>query len=334
MAASRSVSRLLCAALVLSVACAAESSETAQDSFAPRAQEAASAGSDARTNAVIADAYAALTAGEHARVGEIIRAVDARVAAAPDDGRASFYAGTMRLWRMIESGAAVTGITGADPTDPILALGRLERARALLPDDFRATGFLGVIQVSVGRVLASKAQMDAGFATLDRAIEQDPAYGYFLRASATMGFPRSDPRSEITLQDLVKLAEVCRYPVGDDEVAHRYPSDAEAEEVSRSRVCLNDGMVPHVWEGVFVAFGDTALRSGWSAARARALYRSARTAPNYETWPFAEQLDARIASADERAALYADTNAANDPLVWGNTRYNCVGCHQTATNTR
>jgi hypothetical protein len=44
-------------------------------------------------------------------------------------------------------------------------------------------------------------------------------------------------------------------------------------------------------------------------------------------WLFPDELEARIASAEERAALYADEDPDNDPPTWMAERKLCVGCH-------
>ena len=40
------------------------------------------------------------------------------------------------------------------------------------------------------------------------------------------------------------------------------------------------------------------------------------------------RLQERIATVDQRAALYADSDAANDPPMLPQTTYQCVLCHQ------
>jgi hypothetical protein len=106
---------------------------------------------------------------------------------------------------------------------------------------------------------------------------------------------------------------------------YQYPTDKRTD---RSRICANEGIVPHSWEGYFANFGDIALKSGLGAERARAIYRSAQTSPTYATWPFKEVLEKRIADADKAAAAYADADPLNNPTVWALDGNICLGCHQ------
>lgn len=70
---------------------------------------------------------------------------------------------------------------------------------------------------------------------------------------------------------------------------------------------------------MLVKSGDLAL--------GRRLYEAAKLSPTYDRWLFAEQLEARIAGAEARAALYLDDDESNDPLTWMQGRDLCVGCH-------
>jgi hypothetical protein len=87
-------------------------------------------------------------------------------------------------------------------------------------------------------------------------------------------------------------------------------------------------MVPHVWEGFLLNYGDLLLKAGKGAKEAKGMYESAKLAPRFDKWPFASALQDRIDHADERAALYADSDASNDPKIWMNDGHICTGCHQ------
>jgi len=179
------------------------------------------------------------------------------------------------------------------------------RAQELMPDDFRVPGFFGLAQLSIGTLTGDEASTQRGLRTLDRAIALYPAYGYFLRATATSGRAKDDRLFATTLGDMERMAEACLLQKGSDQVAYLYPDASDA--VPHPRVCSNAGIVPHVWEGTFISFGDMALRSGAAAARVRALYRTAQVSPVYATWPFAPMLEQRIQDVETNAALYADT---------------------------
>lgn len=261
----------------------------------------------------LTDAYAALTRGDRSSLPSIVAAIDAQSAANPDDRYAVFYAGVFRLWGLAEGGD-ITGAPGV--------IDNLERAHELLPDDFRVTGFYGMSQVMFGSLTDPQA-LDTGLEVLALAVKQQSAYGHFLRATAVSGFPADDPNFKIALTDLLGFGQDCVMP--DSEGIYHYPTN---DEPSRSRVCNDESIVPHVWEGYFLTAGDIALKTGWDATKASALYRSVQTSPHYETWPFKAVLEQRIADAEANAAAYADGNPLNDPATWVLSGNICVGCHQ------
>jgi hypothetical protein len=262
----------------------------------------------------LTDAYAVLTRGDRTSVASVVAAIDAQMVANPDDKYAVFYAGAFRLWQLAET----LNITAAPGV-----LDNLQRAHALLPDDFRVTGFYGVSQVLVG-TLSDPQGVDAGLQTLALGVQQHPTYNHFLRATALSFLSASDPAFPTALSDMQGFGPDCDLTIDSDGTYH-YPMNPVA---GRTRVCTNDGIVPHLWEGYFITFGDIALKSGWDAKRARAIYRSAQTAPTYQAWPFKQELEQRIIDADMNAAAYADGNPLNDPTVWALSGSICVGCHQ------
>ena len=74
-------------------------------------------------------------------------------------------------------------------------------------------------------------------------------------------------------------------------------------------------------------YGDVLVKSG-DPILGRQLYETAKQSPTFDAWPFAGELEARITSADERAALYLDDDRQNDPPTWmEGTGSLCVGCH-------
>jgi hypothetical protein len=262
----------------------------------------------------LSDAYAALTRGDRSNIGSVIAAIDQQSAAQPDNAYAVFYAGAFRLWGLSEL---------TDPTTAPGVLDNLERAHAMLPSDFRVTGFYGMSQVVVGGLGDAQLQQD-GLQTLAKAVEQESTYGHFLRATAVSTLDPSDPLFQMALSDMQAMGPDCKVQI-DANGTYHYPTDMQTV---RSRICTNDGIVPHAWEGYFASFGDIALKSGMDAEHARAIYRSAQTAPTYGEWPFKQVLEQRIADAEQAAAAYADANPLNDPTVWALSGNICVGCHQ------
>jgi len=109
---------------------------------------------------------------------------------------------------------------------------------------------------------------------------------------------------------------------GETDLRITYPSAASSPQST----CWNSGKVDHVWEGIFLIYGDVLVKSG-DPSLGKQLYETAKQSPTFDTWPFADELEARIAGAEQRAALYQDADRTNDPPTWMEQRNLCVGCH-------
>jgi hypothetical protein len=271
---------------------------------------------------VVPRAYAALTAGDISLLPQLMADLDAAVTQNPEDGRAHFFAGTMRLWKLGEDADDLSVAEMAPFAVPMIE--RLGKAHELLPGDPRVPAFRGLGEVRVGLLLGNEGLVAQGRTHLEEAIERLPAYGYFLRVSALNGAPAGSANYATVVSDMLSVVEHCAY---ETDASGRYeylegPLDAQR------RVCNNAGIVPHVWEGLFITFGDVVLKAGWEPERARVIYESAKSSPTYEEWPFTAELEQRIEQAELRAALYADADASNDPPVWTDDGHVCVGCHQ------
>jgi hypothetical protein len=271
----------------------------------------------------MASAYAALTAGDLKKISEAIRNVDARFTAAPDDGHAAFYGLLMRTWLITEGvSGGVAGLEATLQAPPLLE--RAQQAYDLLPDDPRVPGFAGMMTALFGQVLGDEPLRKKGRDWLDESVRRFPGYGYFMRAAGLHLYPTGSPEMTQSAADLTAVMKGCK---SEPDAAGVYPYVKGPVEAER-RLCNNDGMAPHLWEGLLINYGDVLLKSGAGAARARGAYASVKNSPTYADWPFARELEERIAQADERAARYADANPLNDPVPWFLDGKICRGCHQ------
>jgi hypothetical protein len=270
----------------------------------------------------VSDAYAAFTAGNTSKLPDVIRTLDDTLAEDPKDGRANLYAATMRFWRISEN------VPGSEPgqfqADAHAVLDHFDQAYELLPDDARIPAFSGLAHTLLGGLLGDTARVDRGKALLEEGVERMPTYGHFLRALSTGSLPPSDPMYATTLEHMSADAEACEWE-SDGAGGYLYPGGPLGYPY---QVCNNEGIVPHVWEGFFTAWGDFALKGGLGAEKARALYASAKASPTYDSWHYAGDLQQRIDGAETAAARYADADATNDPGVWTLSGHICTGCHQ------
>src|SRR5262249_50875161 len=101
---SRSASVMLCVfSSALAVACGSDSGSSAARTPSPQKQSPQEQTPNVdRQSSAVSDAYASLTAGARDKVVQVIQDVDALAADEPDNGRAVFYSGVMRLWQLGE----------------------------------------------------------------------------------------------------------------------------------------------------------------------------------------------------------------------------------------
>ena len=268
-------------------------------------------------------AYAALTAGEQDKVNDVIASVDAAVAKDPSDGRAMFYSGIMRFWQLGEQ-IELPSNPLDELTEAKTTVDDFRKAQSMLPNDDRAPAFGGLAKVVIGKILSDSGMQTEGLQDIDHGIEIFPAYSHFLRALASAeSAPDSDDFATV-LPQMQATFDACG---AQKDSAGNY-TYVKGPLSSEQRVCNDEGIVPHVWEGVLINYGDLLLKAGKGADAARAMYNAAKLAPRFDKWPFASALQDRIDHADDSAALYADSDSSNDPQIWMQAGHICTGCHQ------
>ncbi len=305
---------IICAFSPLVVAgCGAGSSSTPSTSKpSPSTEESATSA-----------AYAALTAGAQDKVTEVIANLDAAVAKDPGDGRAMFYSAIMRFWQLGEEidlpSNALDELTEAKTT-----VDHFRKAQAALPNDDRAPAFGGLAKVVIGKIISDSGMQSEGMSDIDHGIQIFPSYSYFLRALASAESPADSDDFAAVLPSLNAVLDTCNAK----KDSSGGPVYDKGPLPSALRVCNDEGIVPHVWEGFLINYGDLLLKAGKGADQARTMYQAATLAPHFDRWPFASALQDRIDQADSRAALYADGDPSNDPKIWMQDGHICTGCHQ------
>ncbi|MDP8999622.1 MAG: hypothetical protein M3O46_05865 [Myxococcota bacterium] len=282
--------------------------------------EAGPASSSPSGSSVMSAAYKALIAGESDKAPALIQAVDGVVLRDPNDGRATLYSGFMRLWDMDQGHLDPLQLLDTATT----AINRFSLVRQLLPDDDRGPGILGLTRVKVGRATGNSAMVSQGLSDLDAGIAIFPAYAHFLRAQATDTAPGNSADFAAVVSHMFAVLDACQQ-LPDASGVYMYPAGPLD---TKRRPCNDEGIVFHVFEGFFLHFGDYLLKAGWTADKVRPIYRSAMNSPTFGHWPFAPQLQQRIEQADQRAALYADSDPTNDPILFSASGQQCLGCHQ------
>jgi hypothetical protein len=253
----------------------------------------------------------------------VIANVDDAAAKDPGNGRAMFYSAIMRFWQLGEE-IDLPSNPGDVVTGAKTMIDDFRKAQAALPDDDRAPAFGGLAKVIIGNVLKDTDMRSEGMSDIDHGIEIFPSYSYFLRALASAGSPADSDDFAAVLPSMQAVLDTCNSKKSSTG-GYAYDKGPLPSEL---RVCNDEGIVPHVWEGFLINYGDLLLKAGKGAGEARAMYQAATQAPRFDKWPFASALQARIDDADSRAALYADGDPSNDPKIWMQDGHICTGCHQ------
>jgi hypothetical protein len=312
----RRASAPFAAALVLAATAACGSGRTSNEAQPP---SMGSGGGTTMPDDPMVLAYSALEAANYDALPGVIADLDAAFEAHPDRGRTAFYAGTMRLW--LATGAPRD--LGDRYQDVTGAIEKLERAHALRPTDPHVNAFLGIARTALGNVLGDQALIDTGRQVLDEGIEYYPPYVNGVRTQAFGMLPRDHQHFPDAIDAMYATFQACGLDASaGDDLKIVYP----LEEDSPQGTCWNGGVVDHVWEGIFLIYGDVHVKSG-DVAMARRLYEAAKLSPTYDTFLYGDELEARIADADARAARYLDGDPDNDPETWMDGEHLCVGCH-------
>ncbi len=299
----------------------AGSEEQAPSSTAVRAEGAPSAApTSAASTDPMTDAYAALEAADYDALPDLIARLDAASEADPDNGRLLLYGGTMRMW-MATGGPRSAG---EELNDVLGAIERLEQAKALRPEDPHVNAFLSIAQVGLGNALRDEERIEHGHELFDAAIEFYPAYLSGVSAQAYGMLPRAHRYFPDAVTAVTDTLSHCGYQafVDDHTADIPYPDSSESPQGT----CWNGGVVDHLWEGILIIFGDIYVKHG-DVDSALNLYSQAERAPNFDAFLFEADLEARIADAEDRAALYLDDDPFNDPPTWMEGDKLCVGCH-------
>jgi tetratricopeptide (TPR) repeat protein len=256
------------------------------------------------------DFWTAVVAADYAARPAVLAALDAAVAAYPNDEEPALLSGLGNLWRVAEP----TDAEAADQTGflqaALNAKGRVDHAYQLCPTDYRIPAWLGPILVNMGRQLNDQPTIDKGLAVLQEGIDHDPSFVLFSKFLVYADRPASDPDFQQALAAIDANASAC----GDFAT-------------SRDPACINSAHVVHNVEGAAVFLGDAYGKAG-QRDRALAAYQRAKQGRDYASWPFGALLDDRIANLDANLALWADGDPKNDPTAAWSSRVQCSLCHQ------
>lgn len=305
---------------------ATPSSAPTSTATAPPTTTSTSAPTDTATPAPTAtttptfDAAALAAAGEAAffdtlygiqnREAETISLLGSVVTADANAGRSFFLLGMMHLYR---ASKALEGRYN-DPsefvlTEAALAQSALDEAVPKTPEDTRVPGFRGAVTYLNGVLHQDEDRKQLGLQQLRAAVELYPDFNNFsfLGTVAPVVSPK-DPLFAESLE-LVQKALV-----------------GGCTPDTQPEICGNAGKAPHNTQGAFILFGDMYAKAGLPD-QALPYYQLTLILPGIDTWPFREIANERIATVQERAALWNDEDPTNDPRFIGSGPEACAICH-------
>jgi hypothetical protein len=270
----------------------------------------------------------AFHAQEYGRIAEVRMALESARAADPANPRTTLLYAHTGLWRIAEWGRDPSQSPAEIPGIAFATLTAFEEAHAASPDDHRIHGWLGAMRMAAGRATGDTALVASGQALLDEGVELHPQFNLFVRALSLGGAPRGSTEMAGAIDAMWETLDVCAGAEVDRANPDFRPYFGRATEVGPDRVCWNDALAPHNFEGFFLYFGDWLLKEG-DVDGAVAQYRNATRIEDYAAWPFRADLEARIEGAAARAALHADADPSNDPPLVSDGPTQCAVCHAT-----
>lgn len=246
-----------------------------------------------------------LRAGDRSARAASIDALDAAVAALPNEEQLHLFLGLAHLWRLAEP------LPGEDSLltqlgDATAARDQLKRAYELCPTDHRIAAWLGPILVQFGRRLNDTNQVNEGLMILDQGIAAYPSFVLFSKLLVYADSPRESPEFQAAFDAVVANADAC----------NQTPLDP---------ACTN-ATVPHNREGGLLFMGD-ALVKALKRDEAEATYTALTSEPGYATWQFQAVATDRMQNLDARIALYSNTSTTDDPVAAWTATNQCALCH-------
>lgn len=153
------------------------------------------------------------------------------------------------------------------------------------------------------------ALQDLAVERLRAGVEDDTELGSLMFA-ATVGqfLDRTDP----LFREAVTLADNAIAKAGDCTK-------------NEPEICGNQGAAPHGVEGALLIFGDLYAKDG-QVDRATAMYQLSLSGGQADRWRYASEVEARLGSVADRAALYANADPDDDP-AFGVPNEFCGACH-------
>lgn len=269
----------------------------------------------------------ALYAADFDALPEARRLLTAAYLENPRDPEVALLLAHGHLWALSER-SRNKGAPDPNVTDhAILADRYFSEAAVLAPGDARIDGWHGAVRLALGALHDDERSTRAGWFQLKRAVRDYTAFNGFSAAYPLSDQPRDSERFADAVEFMWQNLEACGDGAFDRDSFDYAPIMNGVTDQGRLRVCWNTDLVPHNFEGFFMAMGDLLTKAG-DVENARRAYESARLAPQYASWRYASELENRLAQLEPRAAAFAAaTSPEQEPAMMFGSDYACTGCH-------
>jgi hypothetical protein len=271
--------------------------------------------------------WQALHGGKYEEIPRVLEALTAAYVENPKDAETAAHIAFSHTWRSSERARLDT--PSARITDDIaLARRYFIEAVRLSPDDQRSRGFLAGMTIAEASVHADEKLKRRGYYDLMKAKDAWPEFNLFTAGYVLSRLPQTDPLYAGAVGYQWQNLDVC---VGEkvDRQTIKYDQYMSKETTTgEKRACWNSWIAPHNLEGFFLNMGDMLVKQG-DAATARRAYANARLPKAYESWPFNQVLEERIAQADENVARFREPYSGEKVrtmMIF--SAFACAACHQ------
>lgn len=270
----------------------------------------------------------ALRQGDYEGLPDVIEELTRLAIANPLDGQIHTSLGMAHLWRVSER------VRDPDPSPRltehvVLSRHYLRSAEDLLPDDARVHAWSAGAQLATASLLSDARAQRAGYFAMQRGIRRYPEFNLFSASFVFSRLPFDHPRYESQVVDnMFEAVRRCYGRADTWEERRETIAVAMAEQelpTDESRVCYPSPYAPHNIEGFFMHFGDALSKAGRLDDAVQA-WQLANLAPGYSTWPYREQLEARINDPEAHYNVARAGSAGEGMMI--TSAYSCSGCHQ------
>ena len=265
---------------------------------------------------------------DYAHIGDAQTALQAAMNENPDNAELYALLGATHWWHVGEASRESSPNPSILTTDLPTAVQLLQQAAQLDPNEDHYPGFIGATTVHVGQATGDANLIARGDEILEYAAYQFPEFNNFNRWAAHNSDPKNSESYRRALDALWSAVDACAGAPVDRASPDLTPYLHLQTSVGRKKVCWDNDLAPHGFEGLMLNLGNGLVKAG-AVDAARVAFRNAQLMSSYSDWPYRGVLESLLA-ADLRArsALYSDGDSRSDPPVTVPGR-SCVYCHAT-----